>query len=65
MCFVLDYGFNEFLSLGLYLSFKARCLPQIVEGLCLAGNPVLTKTKGIIWCAFGVVWVISRGVVLF
>ena len=62
---MLDCGFAELLYWGLYLSFKAQCLPQIVEGLCLAGNPVLTKTKGIICCAFGVVWVISRGFVLF
>ena len=65
LCFVLDCGFAEFLYWGLYLPFKAQCLPQIVEGLCLTGNPVVAKTNGIIWYAFGVVWVNSRGVVLF
>ena len=31
--FVLECGFAEFLYLGLPLSFKAQCLPQIKEGL--------------------------------
>ena len=31
---------------GLPLSFKAQCLPQIREGLCLAGCYVVAQTQG-------------------
>ena len=31
---------------GLSLSFKAQCLPQIQEGLCLAGCHVVAQTEG-------------------
>ena len=32
--------------MGLPLSFKAQCLPQIKEGLCLAGCHVVAHTQG-------------------
>ena len=32
--------------LGLPLSFKAQCLPQIERGLCVAGRHVVAKTQG-------------------
>ena len=43
---MLECGFAKFLYLGLPLSFKAQCLPQIKEGLCLAGSHVIAKTQG-------------------
>ena len=43
---MLEYRFAEFLYLGLPLSFKAQCLPQIKRGLCLAGCHVVAKTQG-------------------
>ena len=36
----------EFLYRGLSLSFKARRLPQIEEGLCLSGCHVVAQTQG-------------------
>ena len=36
----------EFLYLGLPMSFKAQCLLQIKEGLCLAGCHVVAQTQG-------------------
>ena len=36
----------ESLYLGLPMSFKTQCLPQIKEGLCLAGCHVVAQTKG-------------------
>ena len=38
--------FAEFLYLGLPMSFKAQCLPQIKEGLSLAGCHVVAQTQG-------------------
>ena len=32
--------------LGLSLSLKAQCLPQIESGFCVAGRCVVAKTKG-------------------
>ena len=43
---MLECRFAEFLYLGLPLSFKAQCLPQIKEVLCLAGCPVVAQTQG-------------------
>ena len=43
---MLECRFAEFLYLGLPLSFKAQCLPQIKEGLCLAGYHVVAQTQG-------------------
>ena len=43
---MLECGFAEFLYRVLPLSFKARCLPQIKEGLCLAGCHVVAQTQG-------------------
>ena len=43
---MLDCGFAEFLYRGLSLSFKAQCLPQIEEVLCLAGCHVVAQTQG-------------------
>ena len=42
---MLECRFAEFLYLGLPLSFKAQCLPQIKGGLCLAGWHVVTQTQ--------------------
>ena len=47
LCFVLDCGFAEFLYRGLSLSFKARCVPQIEEALCLGGCNVVAQTQGL------------------
>ena len=44
--FVLECGFAEFLYRGLPLSFKAQCLPQIEEGLCLTGCHVVEQIQG-------------------
>ena len=44
--FVLECRFAGFLYLGLPLSFKAQCVPQIKEGLCLAGCHVVAQTQG-------------------
>ena len=44
---MLDCGFAEFLYRGLSLSFKARCVPQIEEGLCLGGCNVVAQTQGL------------------
>ena len=44
---MLDLGFVEFLYRGLYLSFKARCVPQIEEGLFLGGCHVVAQTQGL------------------
>ena len=38
--------FTEFLYLGLPMSFNAQCLPQIKEGLCLAGCHIIAQTQG-------------------
>ena len=38
--------FAEFLYLGLPMSFKAQCLPQIKGGLSLAGCHVVAQTQG-------------------
>ena len=46
VCFLLECRFAEFLYLGLPLSFKAQCLPQIKEGLCLAGCHDVAQTQG-------------------
>ena len=43
---MLECRFAGFLYLGLPLSFKAQCLPQIKEGLCLAGCHVVAQTQG-------------------
>ena len=43
---MLECGFAEFLYRGLPLSFKAQCVPQIKEGLCLAGCHVVALTQG-------------------
>ena len=43
---MLECGFAEFLYLGLPLSSKAQCLPQIKGGLCLAGCHDVAKTQG-------------------
>ena len=32
--------------MGLFLSFKAQCLRQIEEGLCLNGCHVVAQTQG-------------------
>ena len=44
---MLDCGFAEFLYRGLSLSFKALCVPQIEEDLCLAGCHVVVQTQGL------------------
>ena len=46
LCFVLECRFAGFLCLGLPLSFKAQCLPQIKRGLCLTGCHVVAQTQG-------------------
>ena len=43
---MLECRFAEFLYLGLPLSFKVQCLPQIKDGLCLAGYHVVAQTQG-------------------
>ena len=43
---MLECRFAGFLYLGLPLSFKAQCLPQIKGGLCLAGCHVVAQTQG-------------------
>ena len=52
-------------GLCLSLSFKAQYLPQIERGLCLAGVMLLHRHMAIIWCAFLVAWLNSRGVGCF
>ena len=42
-----DCGFAEFFYRYLSLSFKARCVPQIEEGLCLAGCHVVAQAQGL------------------
>ena len=43
---MLECRFAGFLYLGLPLSFKAQCLPQIKGGLCLAGCHVVAQIQG-------------------
>ena len=43
---MLECRFAESLYLGLPLSFKAQCLPQIKGELCLAGCHVVAQTQG-------------------
>ena len=43
---MLECLFAEFLYQGLPLSFKVQFLPQIEEGLCLAGCHVAAQTQG-------------------
>ena len=43
---MLECRFAEFLYLGLPMSFKAQCLLQIKEELCLAGCHVVAQTQG-------------------
>ena len=43
---MLDFGFAEFLCLGLFLSFKAQCLRQIEKGLCVGGCHVVAQRQG-------------------
>ena len=43
---MLECRFVESLYLGLPLSFKAQCLPQIKLGLCLTGCHVVAQTQG-------------------
>ena len=58
---MLEFRFAEFLYLGLHLSFKAQCLPQIKEGLCLAWCHVVAPTQGYhLVCIWGSL-VIFRG----
>ena len=42
---MLECRFAEFLYMGLPLSFKAQCLPQIKAGLCLTGRHVVAQTQ--------------------
>ena len=54
LCFVLECRFAGFLCLGLPLSFKAQCLPQIKGGLCLTGCHVVAQTQGYhLVCSWG------------
>ena len=62
-----DCGFAEFFYRYLFLSFKARCVPQIEEGLCLAGCDVVAQAQGLssfmIWSRlvkFRGVWLCSK-----
>ena len=50
---MLEFRFADFLYLGLPLSFKAQCLPQIKDGLCLAGCHVVAQTQG---CHLVCIW---------
>ena len=43
---MLECSFAESLYLGLPLSFKAQCLPEIKVGLCLGGCHVVAQTQG-------------------
>ena len=43
---MLECRFGRFWYWGLPLYFKAQCLPQIKEGLCLAGCNVIAQTQG-------------------
>ena len=43
---MLECRFAESLYLGLPLSFKAQCLPQIKAGLCLAGCQFVEQSWG-------------------
>ena len=52
-------------GLCLSLSFKAQYLPQIERSLCLAGDMLLHRHRAIIWYAFLVAWLNSRGVGCF
>ena len=57
---MLECGFAEFLYLGLPLSFKAQCLPQIKEGLSMAGCHVVAQTQGYHLLCIWVAWLNSR-----
>ena len=46
LCFVRECGFAEFLYPSLPPSFKARYLPQIKRGLCLAVRHVVAQSQG-------------------
>ena len=51
---MLKFRFAAFLYLGLHLSFKALCLPQINRWLCLAGCHVVAQTQGYdLLCLYG------------
>ena len=56
-CSVLDCLFAEFLCLGLFLTFKAKCFRQVEEGFCLAGSHVVAQRHGYhlvyIWGSLG------------
>ena len=43
---MLECRFGKFWYWGLPLSFKAQYLPQIKEGLCLAGCHIIAQTQG-------------------
>ena len=43
---MLECRFAEFLFPRLPLSSKAHCVPEIEEGLCLAGCHVVAQTQG-------------------
>ena len=62
LCFVLECGFAKSLYLGLPLSFKAQCLPQIKGGCVWLGAMLLHRHGAIVWYAFGVAWLNYRGV---
>ena len=57
---MLECGFAEFLYLGLPLSFKAQCLPQIKEELSMAGCHVVSQTQGYHLLCIWVAWLNSR-----
>ena len=59
---MLECRFPGFLYLGLPLSFKAQCLPQIKGGLCLAGCHVVAQTTGYhLVCIWGSLVKFQRG----
>ena len=59
---MLECRFAEFLYLGLPLSFKVQCLPQIKERLCLAVCHVVAQTQGYhLVCNWGSLVKFQRG----
>ena len=61
ICFVVECGFSVFLHWGLPLSFKAKCLPQIDGGLCLAGCHVVARTQSYHLVCTRIAWLNFRG----
>ena len=58
---MLDLGFSEFLYWGFSLSFKLKFSLKWRGNCVQLGVVLLHRHRAIVWYAFGVAWLNSRG----